>query len=142
MRLTFRLLALAIAVLAMALFVVERGNVRRHEDQRLSPAAQKAALLSRAKALEEKARRNLKEHADGRHCLDPRTGALPGIYAYVKDRMSDPASFVPLGSEITPANLHGEHLLTLSYRAARSNGGAYQRSETFVVQNSDCSFER
>jgi hypothetical protein len=142
MRTTFRLLALGIAVLALVLFVVDQHSERRREGQQLTPAEQQAAMLARAKALEAKARRNLKEHADGRHCLDPKTGALPGIYAYVKAQLSDPASFEPLASEITPANLHGEHLLQLTYRAARSDGGTYQRSETFVVENADCSFER
>jgi hypothetical protein len=142
MRITFRLLALAIVVLAAVLIVVDRANVRRHEEQRLSAAEQEADTLARANALEEQARRSLAERADGRHCLDPESGALPGIYAYVRRHLAKPASFVPLSSEITPANNNGDHLLTLTYRAGRSDGGTYQRSETFLVQNASCSFER
>jgi hypothetical protein len=142
MRKTFRLILLAIAILAAVLIVVDRANTRRNIEVQRSAAEQEAATIARARAMEDKARRTLAEHRDGQHCLDPRTGALPGIYVFVKDRLSDPASFVPLASEITPANPHGEHLLKLTYRANRPSGGTYERSETFVVQNADCSFER
>jgi Flp pilus assembly protein TadG len=143
MRQIFRLLILAIAILAVVLIVVERGNVRRQTEQRISPVQQEAATLARAAALEARARRNLAENLDGRHCLDPETGALPGIYAYVRRQLADPDTFRPVASEITPTTpLQGSHLLKLTYRAERKPGEDYQRTETFVVQNADCSFER
>jgi hypothetical protein len=143
MRITYRLILLAMAVLAIVLIVVERSNTRRHAQEQLSAAEQEAAALARAQALEETARRNLAVHLDGRHCLDPKSGALPGIYAYVKSQLSEPDSFEPLTSEISPTTrIHGTHLLKLTYRAARTSGDTYQRTETFVVQNADCLFER
>jgi len=142
MRITFRLILVAIVVLAVGLWAVDRSNRQRHDETSLSAKEHEAAMLARARQLEAQAKRNLREHRDGHHCLDPKTGALPGIYAYVQARLSDPASFVPVATEITPASPGGQHLLQLTYRAARADGGTFQRSETFVVQNSNCSFER
>jgi hypothetical protein len=142
MRLTFRLIVLFLVVLGAWLYIADRNAYRRQDQPQLGAAESEAAILANARALEAKAKRTLAEHADGRHCLDPRTGMHPGVVGWVKAHLADPASFEPVASEMTPANNHGQHLLKLTYRARRANGSPYQLGETFVVENSDCSFER
>jgi len=142
MRLTFRLIVVFLVALGVWLYIVDSDAYRRQPSAPASVAEHEAATLAAVRALEDKARRNLAEHADGRHCLDPKTGMHPGVIAWVKARLADPASLQPVATEMTPANNHGQHLLKLTYRARRADGGDYQASETFVVENSDCSFER
>ncbi len=142
MRRTFRLIVLFLVALGVGLYIADRSAYRRQPHAAVSQAERDQATLDAAHALEAKAKRTLAEHGDGRHCLDPRTGTHPGVVAWVKARLADPASFEPVATEMTPANPHGQHLLKLTYRAQRADGSPYQVSETFVVENSDCSFER
>jgi hypothetical protein len=141
MRLTFRLIVLALLALGVWLYFVDRASEQRQPNLPAGPASE-AATIARAKALEAQAKRTLAEHPDGRHCLDPRSGMHPGLVAWVRRRLADPASLEPLATEMTPANNHGQHLLKFTYKARRGDGSPYQLSETFVVENSDCSFER
>lgn len=142
MRLTYRLIVLFLVVLGIALVLIDRSADRSQSTAPMSKAESEAAMLANAQALEAKAKRTLAEHPDGRHCLDPRSGSHPGVVGWVKAHLTDPPSFEPVTTEMTPANRHGQHLLKLTYKARRANGSPYQLSETFVVENSDCSFER
>ena len=142
MRRTFRLILVFLVVLGVWLYIADRDAYRRHEKVPATAAEKEAATLAAARELEAKAKRNLVEHADGGHCLDRQTGTHPGVVGWVRAHLADPASFQAIATEMTPANNHGQHLLKLTYRARRADGGDYQTSETFVVENSDCSFER
>jgi hypothetical protein len=142
MRILFRLIVVAIVALGVALLLVDRGRYGGDSHRELSPAERDAKAVEAAHRLEAEAKRNLVEHADGRHCLNPATGTHTGIVAFVTAKLHDPASFEHLGTEITPVNLKGQHLLKMRYRARNESGGTYEASETFVVQNSDCSYER
>ena len=142
MRLAFRLIVLLIVLGGIALLLVDRSRYGGTAEPEASQPERDLQAVASAKALEERARRNLVEHPDGRHCLDPATGMHPGVTAYARARVRDPASFEHVATELAPVNLDGQHLLNLTYRTRSQNGGTRQVSETFVMQNSDCSFER
>ena len=142
MRLAFRLIVLLVVLGGIALFWIDRDRYGGTVDPKASQPERERQAVAAAKALEERARRNLVEHPDGRHCLDPATGMHPAVTAYARARVRDPASFEHVATELAPVNLQGQHLLKLTYRTRSENGGPRQMSETFVMQNSDCSFER
>jgi hypothetical protein len=142
MRLVYRLIVLVMVLGGMGLVVIDRARQAEQPGFELTPAEQERRAIAAAKSLEDRARRNLAEHPDGRHCLDPRTGTHPGVIAFTRAKLHEPASFEHVATEIAPVNINGLHLLRLQYRARNQAGGTYDMSEQFVVQNSDCSFER
>ena len=142
MRLVYRLIVLAIVFVGVTLILIDRNQHAHEPAPERNKAEREREAIAAARALEDRARRNLAEHPDGRHCLDPRSGTHDGVIAFTRAKLQDPASFEHVSTVLAPVNMDGQHLLTMRYRARNAAGRFYDMSERFVVQNSDCSFER
>lgn len=74
----------------------------------------------------------------GKHCLSG--GQHPQLVEWIKETLRNPDTFEHIATTISPRDSHGEHLLTMRFRAQNGFGGMNVSVVHAQVRGSDCSF--
>ncbi len=114
------------------------SELQRYE--RMSPQERAAEQARHEAHQREEARRNLTEHADGRHCVSRSTGQHADFVAYFREQLREPDSFEHIHTIIDPVDRRGQHHLMMRYRARNGFGGMNVGTIRAEIANSDCSF--
>ena len=137
-KLLFSVLA-AIGLALIGATVWAMNDLNRYNAMSPEEKAAEAGRNEEAKA--EKARRNLVEHRDGKHCLSL-TGRSHDAEEQVVASLRDPESYRHDRTTIFPVDDKGAHRLTITYGAKNGFGGMNRAAAHFTVQNSDCAVSR